>query len=109
MIVATVASIRWLDSKGHILGKLNAAQATAIVKAGVYVGKCEPRRVHYIQEQDTRPVVTRTCFTPDPYRDGYYIGEGEPMIHAVPITSKTVDLWDKHFYREHRQQADDQA
>lgn len=99
-IAVTAQSIRWLAHDGKILGKLAPAQAKVIAASGLYVGKCEPRRVHYIQEQVIVVPDPRPCFVDDPYHDGYYVGEGEPMIPAIPITSKTVDLWDEHFNRE---------
>lgn len=99
-VALTTTVIKWLDLQGKTLGVIEPKQAEVIIKAGTFVGKCSPRRAIYIREQDTRQYVAPTHFLPDPYREGYYCGEGDPVIKAIPITSKTVDLWDKHYARE---------
>lgn len=81
--------VKWISDGGNLIGYVSVPKAAMMVREGNFVGKCGSRRVYHIKRVDKRH---------NPWVPSYRVGRA--MLQPIPVTSKTVRLWDRHFKME---------
>lgn len=86
ILAITKAEVKWLNPHGRIVGRITAQMAHHMVRAGSFVGKCSPRKVHFIREvEDIR----------QPNVADFEYRQDRAMLQPCPVTMKSVLAWEK--------------